>query len=100
MARAEFDKVVIGAGMAGLACAGELVRNGERPLLICETKEVAAMYAVQEIGANSRAFVQHLTWQPSWGGGGGWWYPLARALDVPLHLHPGVGFSATLAGSG
>jgi glycine/D-amino acid oxidase-like deaminating enzyme len=94
----EFDKIVIGAGMAGLCCAGELTRLGERPLLIAETKEVGAMYRVQQVGPNNRAFQQHLTWQPSWGGG--WWYPLARGLGIPLQLFNGFRFAAKLEGEG
>lgn len=97
MSTHHFDKIIIGAGMAGLACAGELVRQGERPLLICETKEVGAMFAVKDVGEKSRAFLQHLTWQPSWNGG--WWYPLARGLGIPLRLYHGFRFAAMLQGS-
>jgi hypothetical protein len=94
----EFDKIVIGAGMAGLCCAGELARLGEQPLLISETKEVGAMYRIQKVGEKSRAFQQHLTWQPSWNGG--WWYPLARGLGIPLQLFNGFRFAAKLEGAG
>src|ERR1700677_3436042 len=91
-----FDKIVVGAGMAGLACAGELSLLGERPLLIAETKEVGAMFRIQKVGENSRAFQQHLTWQPMWHGG--WWYRLARGLGIPLQLYSGFRFAAKLEG--
>ena len=97
MSDVAFDKVVIGAGLAGLCCAGELVRHGERPLLISETAEVGAVFAVKSMGEGSRCFVQNNLWQLGWGGG--WWYPLARALNVPLRLYPGVGFATRVRGS-
>ena len=96
MADAQFDKIVIGAGWAGLACAAELVRQGDRPLLICETNEVGAMFRVQDVGDKSRAFVQHLTWQIGWGGG--WWHPLVRELNVPVRLFPPAHLAIVLKG--
>ena len=78
-----FDAIVVGAGMAGLACAGELVLQGARPLLICETEEVGAQYRTQWVGKN-RGILQTPTWQNGWGGG--WWYPLVRALNIPVRL--------------
>lgn len=54
------------------------------------------MFRVQKVGEHSRAFQQHLTWQPMWGGG--WWYRLARGLGVPLRLYNGFRFAAKLEG--
>jgi glycine/D-amino acid oxidase-like deaminating enzyme len=93
----EFDVVVIGAGLAGLCCAGELAAQGRRPLLICETAEVGAAFPVRTLGGANRGFIQHITWQASWDGG--WWYGLARRLNIPLRLHPGVDWEVTIAGT-
>jgi hypothetical protein len=93
----QFDSIVIGAGMAGLCCAGELVLQGKRPLLICETKEVGAVFAVETLKEKNTAFVQHIVWQNGWGGG--WWYQLARDLNVPLRLHHGLDFEIRIQGT-
>jgi phytoene dehydrogenase-like protein len=78
----QFDCIVVGAGLAGLSCAGELILEGKRPLLVCETKEVGAIFATRSLGDGNTFFAQHLTWQSGWGGG--WWFQLARALNIPL----------------
>lgn len=82
-----FDAIVVGAGMAGVACAAELVLRGQRPLLICETAEVGANLRSTFIGPN-RAFVQHPLWGTLWGGG--WWYGLARRMNVPIRIYPSL----------
>lgn len=92
----EFDVVVIGAGLAGLCCAGEFVAQGRRPLLICETREVGAVFRVHKLGTNNSAFLQHVTWQQSWGGG--WWFDLARRLNIPLQLNHGLDWEVSLVG--
>ena len=79
--RTEFDAIVIGAGVAGLCCAGTLVAQGLRPLLVCETKEVASTLRSQWVDGN-RGIMQHPAWQVAWGGG--WWYGLARELNIPV----------------
>lgn len=91
-----FDAVVVGAGAAGLCCAGELVLQGKRPLVICETAEVGHTFRSVWIGAN-RGTVQALAWQSTWGG---WWLPLARALDVPIKIRDYNPIEMTVAGSG
>ncbi|GAA0623836.1 hypothetical protein GCM10009547_28650 [Sporichthya brevicatena] len=95
MATDEFDVIVVGAGMAGLGCAGELVLRGARPLLICETAEVGSLFRATWIGKN-RAFGQFPTRQHGYD----WWFRLARALNVPLNLYPGPDVEATVRGSG
>ena len=80
----DFDVIVVGAGIAGLCCAGELVLRGARPLLICESKEVGYLYRSAWIGKN-RCLMQHPARQASWGGG--WWFGLARRLNIPLKLY-------------
>ena len=96
MQQQQFDVIVVGAGLAGLCCAGELVRLGRRPLLISETDEVGAVFVVTRFDDNNYAFIQHITWQLGWGGG--WWYPLARALGVPLRIYPGYEFEVKIRG--
>jgi FAD binding domain len=76
-----FDAIVVGAGMAGLCCAGELVLQGARTLLISETREVGAALAAPVIDGNI-GLMQIPTHQVGWGGG--WWVPLARRLNVPI----------------
>jgi glycine/D-amino acid oxidase-like deaminating enzyme len=98
VAQKDFDQIIIGAGMAGLCCAGELVVQGQRPLLICETPEVGAMFRLKTLGESSRFFLQHTTWQLGWGGG--WWYQLARQLNVPVKIHQGLSWALTVRGSG
>lgn len=95
----EFDQIVVGGGMAGLCCAGELVLRGQRPLLICETKEVGALFAVKTLGENknNHFFLQHPAWQLGWDGG--WWYRLARELNIPLRLYPPLGWGVNVRGT-
>ncbi|MGH9034989.1 MAG: FAD-dependent oxidoreductase [Acidimicrobiia bacterium] len=84
MGNASFDIVVVGAGAAGVCCAGELVLQGLRPLLISETPDVG--WALRSVIVDgNRGFVQHPIWQIGWGGG--WWYGLARRLNAPVQLH-------------
>ena len=97
MQQQDFDAIVVGAGLAGVACAGELVLHGKRPLLISETSEVASTLRSTWVG-NSRGVMQHPVWQLGWGGG--WWYPLVRALNIPMQLHNALPFGATYWGSG
>lgn len=77
-----FDAIIVGAGAAGLCCGGEMVLHGKRPLVICETRDVANTFRSVWLDDNNRGTMQALAWQSSWGGG--WWYPLARALDLPV----------------
>src|SRR2546423_12905475 len=97
MRSVDFDVIVVGAGMAGLACAGELVLRGAKPLLVCETEEVASTFRPCMVGKN-HGLLQHPVWSVAWGGG--YWYPLARELNIPLRLHPSLPFQATIHGSG
>jgi glycine/D-amino acid oxidase-like deaminating enzyme len=84
VADSEFDVVVVGAGAAGVCCAGEFVALGLRPLLICETPDVGWALRSIEVDGN-RGFVQHPTWQIGWNGG--WWSGLAKRLNVPVAFH-------------
>jgi phytoene dehydrogenase-like protein len=93
----DFDAIVVGAGLAGLCCAGELVKEGRRPLLVCETKEVGLTFRSEWLG-NNRGIMQHLVWAVGWGGG--WWYPLTRQLNVPVRFRGGPHFAGTILGSG
>ena len=85
MTREPFDVIVVGGGMAGLSCAGELVLQGARPLLICETKEVGSTLRSTWVG-NNRGFTQCPTYNAAWGGG--WWFALVRSLNVPIRFFP------------
>src|SRR3954447_13257456 len=82
------DVIVIGAGLAGLCCAGELLLEGLRPLLICEQAEVGAALR-PEIVEGNRGSIQVPTWQIGWGGG--WWPMLAKRLNVPIKSPMGFG---------
>jgi phytoene dehydrogenase-like protein len=79
----DFDVVVVGAGAAGLCCTGTLVEKGLRVALVAETPEVGWNLRPKMVEGN-RGFVQHPIWQLGWGGG--WWYPLARSLNVPVRF--------------
>jgi len=81
-----FDAIVIGAGLGGLCCAGELAVQGLRPLLISETKEVGAALASPIIGGHI-GVKQAPTHQVGWDGG--WWATLARRLNVPIKVPHG-----------
>lgn len=81
-----FDAIVIGAGLGGLCCAGELAVQGLRPLLISETNEVGAALAAPLVGGH-RGVRQAPTHQVGWGGG--WWATLARRLNVPINVPNG-----------
>lgn len=89
-----YDVIVVGAGLAGLCCAGELALQGVRPLLICETKEVAAALSHRTIAGNT-AICQVPTVQYGWPGpgpgGGGWWTSLVRRLNLDINVPHGVG---------
>ncbi len=94
----EFDVIVVGAGAAGVCCAGELVLRGVRPLLIAEASEVGYQFRPKEL-ENGRAIAQY----PSRNlyGDGGWWYSLAQRLNVPINIHRNqAGFAGTVLGSG
>ena len=58
MTEQQFDAIVIGAGVAGLACAATLVLEGKRPLLVCETNEVASTLRSEWVDGN-RGLMQH-----------------------------------------
>ena len=96
----EFDQIIIGSGMAGVCCAGELVLQGQHPLLVCEAKEVGAMYVVKSLGegGKNRFYLQYPLWALGWGGG--WWFPLARRLNVPIRIHQSAEIAMSLKGSG
>lgn len=82
------DVIIIGGGMAGLCCAGELVLQGAEPLLISEAKEVGAALRSQMVEGN-RGVVQLPTWQVGWGGG--WWPSLVKRLNIPVRVPKGFG---------
>jgi phytoene dehydrogenase-like protein len=84
MASNEADVVVVGAGIAGLVCAAELLREGLTPILICETPEVGWAIRAVKMGENgrNRGFVQHPLHSPGLNGGA--WYSAARFLNVPV----------------
>jgi phytoene dehydrogenase-like protein len=88
-----FDVVVVGAGLAGLCCAGELVLHGKRPLLVCETSEVGHTIQSVEVAGNF-GVPQAATRATGWGGGS--WFMLARRLNVPLRLFPDGGLALTI----
>ena len=94
----EFDAIVIGAGMAGLCCAGELVAQGARPLLVAESKEVGVAFKPLMVAGNT-GLMQMATVQLLWGGGR--WVNLVRRLNVPVStpfgLRP-VGYDLALSG--
>lgn len=94
-----FDVIVVGAGMAGVACAGELVLRGKRPLLVAESKEVGYNFRPVKFGESSSIPVQQPTRQVAWGGG--WWWNLARDLNIPISVCRGFdGFGVTVRGTG
>jgi phytoene dehydrogenase-like protein len=78
-----FDVAVVGAGMAGICCAAELIRNGADVVLIAETPEVAWNIRTKDVEGNI-GWMQHPVWNGAWGGG--WWYELARDLDVSVEF--------------
>ena len=82
----EFDVIVVGAGMAGLCCAGELVLQGARVLLLPETKEVGVAVRPHMVDGN-RGIMQGPTNMIGWGGG--WWLPLARRLNADISIPDG-----------
>jgi glycine/D-amino acid oxidase-like deaminating enzyme len=93
----EFDVIVVGAGMAGVACAGELLVLGLRPLLICETPEVGWNLRGTYVDGNV-GYVQHPIWALGWGGG--WWYDLARRLNANVSFEVGSGVDIAVRGTG
>jgi phytoene dehydrogenase-like protein len=88
MSDESFDVVVIGGGLAGICCAGELVLEGVRTLLISESKEVGLAIRSRMVAGN-RAIMQGPTYQVGWGGG--WWPTLVRRLNVPVRVPNGFG---------
>ncbi|HEY1652954.1 MAG TPA: hypothetical protein VGG09_13805 [Acidimicrobiales bacterium] len=86
MKREDFDVVVIGAGVAGVCCAAELVLQGLRPLLIAESKEVGVAVRAKFVGENF-GVMQAVSWSSGWGGGG--WPHLVRKLNVPVSIPDG-----------
>ena len=91
------EVVVVGAGIAGLACAGTLVLEGHDTLLIAETPEVGWNLRPVEVEGN-RGYVQHPVWQIS--AGGGWWYNLAREIGADVRFHVAPPVDLTVRGSG
>ena len=79
----KFDVIVVGAGSAGLGCAATLALEGAKVALICETPDVAWNLRPKVVDGNI-GFVQHPLWQSAWGGG--YWYPLARRLNLPIQF--------------
>ena len=99
MAEKQYDVIVVGAGMAGLCCAGELVLQGARPLLISEGKEVGVAVRSRMVAGN-RGIMQVPAWQTGWGGG--WWPNLVRRLGIPVSTPLGFGpvdFQPVIQGS-
>jgi phytoene dehydrogenase-like protein len=95
----EFDAIVIGAGIGGLCCAGELVLQGLKPLLIAEGKEVGVALKPHMVEGN-RGIMQGPTNQIGWGGG--WWTSVVRRLNVPVRIPQGFGplpYDLAVAGS-
>ncbi len=89
-ADAEYDVIIVGGGAAGVCCAGEALLQGLRPLLICETKEVAFNVRPFWIKGN-RVLLQAVLISPLWTGG--WWLPLAHKLGAdigPMTSQPSV----------
>lgn len=84
MGSTDFDVIVVGAGSAGVACAATLVQTGARVALISEMPEVGWNLRPVKVG-DHHGIVQHPMWQL--GFNGGWWYPLARALNIPVRFH-------------
>lgn len=100
MSSNEFDVVVVGAGVAGLCCAGELVLAGARTLLISETKEVGFAIKPHVVDGNT-AVMQAPTHMVAWGGG--WWPSLARRLNADVHAPNGfnsLGYNLAIEGTG
>jgi glycine/D-amino acid oxidase-like deaminating enzyme len=92
------DVIVVGAGAAGICCAAELVLQGLRPLLIAESKEVGYHFRPM-VMKHGRVPLQFLT--RNLYGEGGWWYALAKRLEIPVRLHPAAAtFASTRLGSG
>jgi glycine/D-amino acid oxidase-like deaminating enzyme len=92
------DVIVIGAGAAGICCAAELVLQGLHPLLIAESKEVGYQFRPM-VMKHGRIPLQYLT--RNLYGEGGWWYALAKRLEIPVRLHPAAAtFASTRLGSG
>lgn len=79
----EPDVLVVGGGFAGLCCAAEALRQGASVALISETPEIAWNMRPRNVAGNV-GWVQHPIWNAAWGGG--WWYQLARDLDISVEF--------------
>src|SRR4051812_34361481 len=98
MSNDDHDVIVIGAGAAGICCAAELVLQGLRPLLIAESREVGYQFRPM-VMEHGRIPLQFLT--RNLYGEGGWWYSLAKRLDIPVRMRPcEAAFASTRLGSG
>ena len=97
MAKNEFDVVVVGAGAAGLCCASSLAEQGFHVALVAETADVAWQLRPLDVAGN-HGFIQHPVAQLMWGGG--WWYQLARRLNIPLHFQVLPPLELLIRGSG
>lgn len=96
----EFDVIVVGAGVAGLCCAGELILSGSNTLLISETQEVGFAIKPHVIEGNT-AVLQAPTHMVGWGGG--WWPALARRLNAEIRAPNGfnsLGYNLAVEGTG
>jgi phytoene dehydrogenase-like protein len=94
----QIDVIVVGAGAAGVCCAGELVLRGLRPLLIAESREVGYQFR-PKVMENGVAVAQYPT--RNLYGEGGWWYSLAQRLDVSVKMHRlQLDVATTVLGSG
>lgn len=93
-----FDAIVIGAGAAGVCCAGELVLAGLRPLLVAEAQDVGYQFRAMAM-ENGRPPQQFPT--RNLYGEGGWWYSLAQRLNVDFTARRVLGgLGSTVLGSG
>lgn len=100
MAQDDFDVIVVGAGLAGLCCAGELVLSRAKTLLICETREVGQAIKPHDLDGNT-AVIQAPTHMVGWGGG--WWATLARKLNANIYAPNGfnsLGYNLAVEGTG
>lgn len=85
MPKLDADVVVVGAGVAGLCCAAQLVAEGVSATVVCETPEVGWALRSAQLGTSSKGFVQHPIFQPGLNGGS--WFSAARIVNAPVSFH-------------